>query len=377
MTLPRIILPFALLPLLVGSNACKHEPVVATDREPVVATDRLEDVVEIDGNGSSVTCAVTSTRKVYCWGEMYGGDFHPQVSTRPRHVDGADGLVRLAQWWGGWIGEMPDGTLIGWPANDLRPHREDEKGDRPSLWPGIDPKTVSAWRALPTGFPRPEGRYLLRGPSAWVLRGDVLSCDRCESAEFGEGAPGRITGVGDFVDVVLVGELDESGAPIHEAACVLHEDGTIECLRGERRWKIPLPGPVRALADSSGGTAILLHDGRIFTTDQKIVPHLEARVPPAVLVTRDEGYLCAVTSGGEVWCWYDAVVAEGHYVPPPPARVRGITEAIDVDVRDDGGCALTKSGNVLCWGSNERGQCGVGYRSEELDAPEYVVRPVE
>lgn len=358
--------------------ACRPDALPAVEHHEADRLDRLGGVVEIEGNASGM-CAITSERRVYCWGTLYGGPRFSETSVRPRRIEGADGVVWI-DWSGGWIGGLPDETVVAWPAKDLRPRREDEKGDRPSLWPGLDEDDASPWVALPTGYPKADGRRIIsQGQgSAWVLRDGAVSCERCVyGVTWGEGAKGRITGVADLRDVVHFARLGVPDLEDVDAACVLHSSGRLECLDANRRFDVPLPAAARQISES-GGMGILLEDGRIYTMDYEFGLHREPRVPAAVRIERDEGYMCAITNSGDVWCWLDPVFANEKYVPPDPARREGIENAIDVVVGPDSGCALVASGNVLCWGANENGECGIGRITKEwLTKPEFVVAPQE
>jgi alpha-tubulin suppressor-like RCC1 family protein len=51
-------------------------------------------------------------------------------------------------------------------------------------------------------------------------------------------------------------------------------------------------------------------------------------------------------------------------VPCTPTRVVGIADAVQVAVGGDHTCALRRSGQVSCWGSNKEGQIGDGSRTD-------------
>lgn len=100
-----------------------------------------------------------------------------------------------------------------------------------------------------------------------------------------------------------------------------------------------------------------------------------------VMVSRDSGmgskpdtyvglghqFSCSV-SGGEVWCWgrtYEGrtgqTTAEGSHVLPQQVTgsLAGGT-VTQIAIGRAGGCALTTTGRVHCWGSNQWGQLGNG-----------------
>lgn len=90
-----------------------------------------------------------------------------------------------------------------------------------------------------------------------------------------------------------------------------------------------------------------------------------------------EEHRCAVRSDGSVWCWglngYCAL-GSGPMMyrqlspvdPDPfpysdvPVQVPGVFDASDIVTGPTHSCALTHSGEVFCWGSNYRGELGLG-----------------
>jgi alpha-tubulin suppressor-like RCC1 family protein len=75
-------------------------------------------------------------------------------------------------------------------------------------------------------------------------------------------------------------------------------------------------------------------------------------------------HACALLHGGEVWCWGPNTVGQlGVRTPacttcPTPARVPGITGAVEVSIGINSTCARTGAGAVLCWGEGDAEQLG-------------------
>ena len=89
-------------------------------------------------------------------------------------------------------------------------------------------------------------------------------------------------------------------------------------------------------------------------------------------VALNDHHTCAVRCDGSVECWGENVHGQlGRSAPGrkgavdqpggqfPRAKVEGITGAVDVAVGAEHTCALTKSGEVWCWGSGYQGNLGV------------------
>ena len=82
--------------------------------------------------------------------------------------------------------------------------------------------------------------------------------------------------------------------------------------------------------------------------------------------------ICLLTRAGQIWCG-----------PPldPLQRIEGLPEAVSLDTSGSHGCALTKGGKVVCWGSNASLQRGnpdpsLRPRAREVSGLDDVVKVV-
>ena len=87
----------------------------------------------------------------------------------------------------------------------------------------------------------------------------------------------------------------------------------------------------------------------------------------AVQIAGAAGSMCAVLASGGVACWGDnaaGVVVASEALEKedkkPPTQVQGLRDAVQIAVAADHACAMTRTGKVMCWGSNEAGQMGDG-----------------
>ncbi len=85
---------------------------------------------------------------------------------------------------------------------------------------------------------------------------------------------------------------------------------------------------------------------------------------------------CAVTRAGEVYCWGQnssrQVGGQSDFIVSVPTQVQGLDPNDTVISVDGGGshtCALYRSGKVQCWGGGFRGQLGNGTRPTFSDVP--------
>jgi alpha-tubulin suppressor-like RCC1 family protein len=75
-------------------------------------------------------------------------------------------------------------------------------------------------------------------------------------------------------------------------------------------------------------------------------------------IAAGDHHTCAITKGGKVFCWGDNEFGQvgagagslGYYTTP--TEVKGLSEVTQISLGHGFSCALTKSGEVFCWGRN-------------------------
>lgn len=121
-------------------------------------------------------------------------------------------------------------------------------------------------------------------------------------------------------------------------ACAAGGDGLVYC------WGDGSQGQIGASVAATAGRATLVQGFKGWFT----------RVAAGTAST------CAVEHKGEVWCVGAGSMLSGAQADPrTPIKVPGISDAIDISITDGHACVLRWQGKVSCWGGNANGELGV------------------
>ncbi len=179
--------------------------------------------------------------------------------------------------------------------------------------------------------------------------------------------------------------------------CVLKKDGTVWCWGSNQLGQLgatgaTASGPVRVealagkeIVEISAGiehTCALTAGGDVYCWGGNedgqlgVVDSMGAKVEGGETPRRVEGmpvvktlsaggkHTCAVDEDSHVWCFGENLkgqLADGTLVErPSPVQVTGVEKAKLVRNGDEHTCVLQDGGALICWGSNELGQIGTG-----------------
>src|SRR5690554_7089651 len=177
-------------------------------------------------------------------------------------------------------------------------------------------------------------------------------------------------------------------------ACVVTEDNQVQCwgdsskLGHSESEATEVTGIDNALFVSSKGShsCALLNNGRVrcwgsnlrgqigngdggsITSTVTIPSKNVINLSQVVSLSSGENYNCAVTKLGQVKCWGNndngqlGFTSTGSYKQQfyPQVAASGISTAEEVSVSQNHSCARLKNDDVYCWGKNDRGQLGNG-----------------
>lgn len=109
------------------------------------------------------------------------------------------------------------------------------------------------------------------------------------------------------------------------------------------------------------------------------IPVSVALTGTAAAITAGGAHACAVMSSGAALCWGNneyGQLGNGFktpYLSNTPVRVSGISAPVKLAAGDIDTCALLSDGAMRCWGANEWGELGNRHRSGPMRWPVNVI----
>lgn len=154
-----------------------------------------------------------------------------------------------------------------------------------------------------------------------------------------------------------VHDRDKADQTYARLTAEVEENGLLTALR-------PLNGELRVSVPGDGVSA---------SAGLRIVLRMEA-------VSAGQFHTCALTAGGDAWCWGRS--ADGQAGRPPSGET--IPAPVETELRfrviaagASHTCGLTELGDAYCWGTNDYGQLGNGVMEPSSFEPVQVLRPVD
>ncbi len=344
-----LVIVFLALPSV--TQAAHQQHAYNTSQESSLFSSSLRGIKQMD-MGQMFGCAVLENGEVYCWGENYFGQLGIGHSGAFRTVPSlVRGLPERAimvsaggyHFYGGShaCALLASGQVMCWGAN----------------YDGQLGNNTGGRSSTPVRVER------LGGSAVSVSAGGVHTCALLED--------GRVQCWGDNSAFQLGAPVGQSSyapvtVPLHGQAIALSAGGAHTCavLKG---------GDVWCWGDNRFGQ---LGDGtKLERTEPVRVQNLNG---PAVDVAVGHVHSCALLHNGQVQCWggnYYGQIGDGtNETRYAPTRVRNLPRGI-IDVAAGGWrtCALTAGGEAFCWGKNGGGLGNGSMAPSSL--PVSVMRP--
>ncbi|MGH7613635.1 MAG: protein kinase domain-containing protein [Gemmatimonadales bacterium] len=330
--------------------------------------------------GGAHACALTQADAAVCWGNNAAGQLGDAsvgaTSATPTLVAHAAGFTSLVAGNDFTCGLTPSGSAVCWGLNSKGQLGSGRTAGAPT------PVAVAGGRTytrLAAGARHACG--LVSDGTVWCW-GDNGAGQLGDGTTRGANAPRRVRGDTKFKAV----------AAGSDHTCALSQNGQAFCWgdgfsgqigRGARESQ---PEPVPAETDlrfttlAAGGThtCTLMQSGKAYCWGSNVAGEIgdgskdERLRPVAVSGTRvftaiaaGNEHTCALTQGGDAYCWgrnRDGQLGDGGARSDRPAPVKvAFSEALrDIGAGATHSCGVTRGQEVVCWGSNGRGQLGDG-----------------
>ena len=343
--------------------------------------------------GAFHTCALSTTRRLFCWGSNASFQLGRSGGSAPSPVEVAGLPADISAIALGWQHScaIAGGATMCWGQNALGQLGSNVSGNTatPTAVAGLARPlaSISAGTDHTCGIDTGGAAVCWGGNTAFQLGdGQAVGLPR----------PAAVRGLPSSVTSVATGSFH---------GCALDAGGGVWCWGGGDQGQLGdgafhnvstpvqtrLTAGIAAIASGTGHVCALSAGGAVScwganfagqlgrgTTADSAVPAAPSSLASGVIdVASGFAHACAVMAGGGVRCWgangtgqLGASPSAGSLVP---VAVAGIgAEARAVSLGDGHSCALTAAGGVLCWGANGAGQLGDG-RTTDRFAPAPVV----
>ncbi len=316
------------------------------DRGALTEVALLRGVSKVD-SGAQHVCAIATTG-VHCWGandnRQIGGGAVEDALT-PRLVLGATiGVLRQ-------ISAGPSGTAgagltedMAWGENGSGQLGDGTMTDRPT--------PVISWAS-------PASLEEIQMGTAHSCARTSLGAVHCLGAA-ANGALGFTPAGG--VSMVLAPRLVDGVTAVQ-----ITTNGTFTCAR-------TAAGEVRCWGANDHGQCGQASVSAVFA------PMLVVGLTAAAHISAGVSHACAVTTSGEVWCWGDNSLGQlgadtSPRGPHVPVLVSGLPPMAAVAAGGTHSCALSRAGQIFCWGTQTHFQLGSMVGSGTRSGPVAIPPP--
>ncbi len=347
------------------------DPVSASGLNAAIANPKALTFVQVSsGEGGVAPCAITSSGAAYCWGANTFGELGTgsprELSTAPVAVAGGLRFVQMSEG-GATCGLTITGAAYCWGDNTWG-----ELGNGSTTHDSDIPVAVNGgltFTAVSAGFTHTCAITAQGAAYCWGLNiyGQLGAGSTVDSAP----TPVQVAGGLSFSQLSAGDAFTCGLTGVGGAYCwgtdSYGELGTMATARA-CRWPTDIVSCSRAPVAVSGGLT--------FAT-----------------VSAGRHAACALTPEGTAYCWGDntygqlgtgsttgpqlcyPVDADPSPCSPTPVAVAGSITFAAINAGDDYVCALTTGGTVYCWGDNNYGQLGNGTMTGSSTPGKVRVRP--
>ncbi len=347
-----------------------------------VAVRGLQDAISLTA-GDDHTCALRKSGAVVCWGDNRGGQAGSSgraVWVAPVIVKGVRDAVALTAGRAHTCAVSGDRRVFCWGEGGRGQLGDGSKGRRPSAAPvpGLSKIKAIAAAGDHTCALRPQGDVVCWGENRDGQAGVKPAGDGTRPG------PGAVSGLRGVAAIAVGRRHSCARLSSGRALCWGNNDegelgdGTLQ----SHSQAVPVSGiqDIRDLALGDDHSCALTGSGAVLCWGSNRGSLLGELPPPAVDdgsrrtvkglegaagVTAGAAFSCAPLGTGNVACWGandrgqlgNGKPGKGGMIP---VQVRKLSDAVDVSAGRAHACARRRSGQVVCWGANDLGQLGDG-----------------
>ncbi len=167
--------------------------------------------------------------------------------------------------------------------------------------------------------------------------------------------------------------------------CAVTAAGKLSCFRKGKSRELSLLSGVVDAAIQTSVVFVVRKSGELAAVDlgyenQDMDPQEAPALTDVVSVRASSSHVCALHKTGEVTCWGDPELTgsgvdisnmgwdERRELEGKPFKVQGLKDAVQIAVSGSHSCALRKTKQIVCWGTNWSGELGDGSSESKVGA---------
>ena len=249
------------------------------------------------------------------------------------------------------------------------------------------PTTTAAPTATATAAPEEPAAASAGGKTVSINGGTACAVVSGRVACWGDNGKQVIAGgaKGPVAKPVLVSGIEQAASVVvsRSFGCAVTSAGKVHCFREGKGRELGLLSDVADIAIYNNTVLALKKNGTLAGIDlgyegKDSSPAELPKLERVSAVTAGANHACVLHKGGEVTCWGDPEYSGGGVdtsemgyeerdkLAKEPVKPKGLTDVVQISAGDNHTCAVRKTKQIMCWGSNWSGELGDGSQERQL-----------